>query len=365
MNILIAPDKFKGSLTAREVCTAIKQGLLKANPELTVQMQPLADGGDGSLDILQQYLELEEIEIETVDPLGRALSAKYYVQEEEAYVELASASGLVLLNDHERNPLKTSTFGTGLMIADALRRGYNKIFLFVGGSATNDAATGLACALGFIFFDQDGKPLKPIGENLINIHSIEHPPDLNLDSFKIIVLCDVKNPLAGPHGAAHVYAQQKGASPKEINFLDNGLGQFSKIINQFSGREIYDLPGAGAAGGVSGGLVGLLDASLQNGFEVISKMTNLEGKIKSADFVISGEGRLDLQSMVGKVTGGIHQLCQVHHKKLFLLVGQSDLNHLSNTQIFSIQGLAQNVPDAMENAAEYLAKLASNISFLI
>lgn len=367
MKILIAPDKFKGSLSARKVCEAIQSGLQQQNEKFEIISHPMADGGDGSLEVLTEYLDLKNHQVQTVDPLGRIMTAEYFTSSDAAFIEVASASGLVLLKEEERNPLKTSTLGTGRMIADALTKGYQQIYLFLGGSATNDAGLGIAAALGGQFLDKNGKILEPIGENLAFIKQITCYSKFDFEKIKMTLLCDVRNPLFGKNGAAYIYAPQKGATEEQVRYLDGGLQNFSQVLFQQTDIDISNLAGAGAAGGIGAGLTALFGAKLQKGFTTIAKLTHFEQRIQRADWVISGEGKLDAQSLQGKVIDGIAELCKKYQKPLALFVGKNDLNlHEMDTlkvkHIFSISEKANNLVDAMTNGAQYLEEMAKRCS---
>ncbi len=364
MKILIAPDKFKGSLSAYEVCQAIDNGLKGSGKSLETIYHPMADGGDGALEILSKHLDLRPEKLSVHDPLGRPIVAEYFTSENIAFIEMASASGLVLLKEEERNPLQTSTFGTGQMVLDALNKGYRQFFLFLGGSATNDAGMGISAALGFQFLDDQKQQLEPIGANLLRIRYIEQSSSMDLSNLDMTLLCDVSNPLFGPNGAAYVYAKQKGASPKQIEILDQGLRNFHQIIFQQFNRDVSELPGSGAAGGIGAGLVALFGAQLRSGFDTISALTNLETQIQSADWVISGEGRLDGQSLQGKVIDGLDSLCKKHNKPLSLFVGKNELDEKDRSKIktqgiYSVMEIAKDLSDAMVNGEKYLKELAS------
>lgn len=365
MKILIAPDKFKGSLTAEEVCLAIEKGLKQQLAQVATTLHPMADGGDGSLKVLANYLNFTTQTVQTVDPLGRAITAQYYTTSKAAFIEVASASGLVLLSAKDRNPLNTSTFGTGIMIADALSKSYREFYLFLGGSATNDAGIGIATALGTTFLDKNKKALQPIGKSLPLIDTITHHANPKLEGVKMTLLCDVTNPFFAKNGAAHVYAAQKGASTEEIAYLDAGLKHFAQLLHRETGVAINNQQGSGAAGGIAGGLMALFGAKIAMGFEVIAKLTGLEEKVKQADWVISGEGKLDVQSLQGKVVNGLAKLCQKHQKSLTLFVGKNDLpqhaeKHLNAKQIHAITQKASSNNDAMSNAAKYLEAMAAS-----
>ena len=367
MKILIAPDKFKGSMSAQEVCEAIGIGLKKNNHSITTIFHPMADGGDGSLEILSNHLALKKQSVKTVDPIGRAISTHYFTSSDAAFIEVASASGLVLLSKKERNPLLTSTIGTGKMIADALSKGFEKIYLFLGGSATNDAGMGIATELGFQFLDKNKNELTPIGENLSKVKFIHSSPIFDFEKIKITLLCDVNNPMFGTNGAAYIYAPQKGATTEQVLLLDTGLINFSRILNKHCNSNVSELHGGGAAGAIGAGLVALLNAKLENGFNTISQLTNLEMQIASADWVISGEGKLDEQSLQGKVVDGVASLCKKYNKPLTLFVGKNELSkqqvkNINATSIFSISEKAQDLDDAMLNGQIYLNQLAMEFS---
>lgn len=370
MKVLIAPDKFKGSLSAKAVCQAIEKGLKKRGNPVEVISHPMADGGDGSLKVLADCLDLESQMVQTFDPLGREITAQYFASSNAAFIEVASASGLVLLKEKERNPLNTSTFGTGKMILDALSKGYQKVYLFLGGSATNDAGIGIAAALGCQFLDEQKRVLQPIGENLSHINSIEPSSnfdfDFDFENFNMTLLCDVTNPLFGKNGAAHVYAPQKGATAEDVEYLDKGLRNFSRVVLQQFGMDVSRLSGGGAAGGIGAGLTALFRAKMEKGFDVIAKLTDLEQQIQEADWVISGEGKLDRQSLQGKVIDGVAKLCKKYRKPLTLFVGKNDLpiqeaEVLGVKDIFSIYEMAENLEDAMENGARYLEEMVREI----
>lgn len=370
MKILIAPDKFKGSLSAKKVCEAITSGLKSVHKNVAITQHPMADGGDDSLVILSDHLSLEKISVQTQNPLGKSIVADYYTSKNTAFIEVASASGIVLLNPSERNPLKTSTFGTGLLVKDAIEKGFQKIYIFLGGSATNDAGIGIAYALGFDFLDQKNNVLEPIGENLIHIHQIIDRSDIDFDKIQITLFCDVTNPLFGKNGAAYVYAAQKGATSRQIEYLDAGLQHFSTVIFQKTGIKVSNIAGTGAAGGIGASLVALCQAKISKGFEAVARLTHLEEHIRQSDIVISGEGRLDEQSLQGKVIFGIADLCQKYNKKLILLVGKNDLNpHItlpkSIRQVLEIMEIAVNDTDAIKNAAYYLQKQSEKINLIL
>lgn len=321
--ILLAPDKFKGSLSAAEVCAALTGGITSVLAKAEIKTLPLADGGDGTLDILSTYLSLVDHKVETVDPLGRPISATYLADANRAFIEIASASGLVLLEKVDRNPMHTSTYGTGLMVKDALAKGKTEIYLLLGGSATNDMGLGIASALG-IQFEGTGKvAISGSDLNCITSVSLSAKPDLTDANFTL--LCDVTNTAFGPNGTAHVYAKQKGANEVEIEQLDQGLRHATSVLQKHTTIDLANLKGGGAAGAIGIAMVALFDAKLQPGFAAISELTNVEAQIQWADLVITGEGQIDSQSLQGKVVGNIVELCLKYDKPCHVVVGHNAL----------------------------------------
>lgn len=368
LNILIAPDKFKGSLGAVEVARALSKGILKKYPHYKVTQQPMADGGDGSIDLLAQLGELTSHQVKVHDPLFRLIDTVYYTQQGVAFIEMAKASGIALLTKQEHNCLQTTTLGTGEMIRDAIRKGFNKIRLFIGGSATNDAALGIAQALGYQFLDEQGQVLSPIGVNLEKVRSF-HKSDLEIDlqSVDFQVVCDVVNPFFGENGAAYVYAPQKGANSQEVALLDQGLRNVHQIFLKEGLPDVQAISGAGAAGGVGGGMVAFFGASLTAGIQLFIDLFDLEAKVKQADVVITGEGQLDDQSLQGKVVGGIGKLCSKYQKPLVVVCGQNKLpDEVAQTsqisQIKSMMDYANSVENAMKKTAEFLEKIGEELS---
>lgn len=363
MNILIAPDKFKGSLSAQAVCDAIEKGIVLIYPDANIVKLPLADGGDGTLSILKNYISANKVGLTSIDALGRPIEAFYLLQDNIAYVELAIASGVAHLKKTERNPLLTHNKGTGILIRDALAKGAKKIVLCLGGSATTEAGLSIASELGYVFLDQKGKAITPTGESLLNIASLEKTKDWFDIEFDI--LCDVTNPLYGPNGAAYIFAPQKGADEATVELLDKGLRQIAHLIKQKTGKDINAYAGAGAAGGIAGGLSGLFRTRLINGFDFIATLANLNSHLQKSDLVITGEGNVDASSLQGKVVGKMAQLCREHKKKMVIIAGSSNLavDELQNVgqTVKTITTIAKDGQDAMDNAAHYVEQLASRI----
>ena len=323
MTITLAFDSFKGSLRSDEVADAFEDGLRTSLSDCTILKANIADGGEGTMDALTGKLDATTISMATTDPLDRPISAQYSIIDNgnTAIIELAVASGLTLLQNEERNPMLTSTYGTGLLIADALKRGCRKIILGIGGSATNDGGTGILDALGFRFLDTNGNRLRGCGESLSKIHTIDTTQVMQeVREATFILACDVTNPLYGPNGAAHIFAKQKGGTPDMIQSLDKGLHKFAEIIGYHTNNHIYSIPGSGAAGGVGGGLAGMLNARLERGIEVIFDIIGFENMVRESDYVITGEGKIDRQTLMGKAPSGVLQIA-THHGVPTIAIG--------------------------------------------
>ncbi len=365
MKILIAPDKFKGSLSAPEVCDAVADALRELDPTHEITKVPLADGGEGTFKILLESSRGRIKKKSVPDPLMRPLLAEYGFSNDgtTAYIEMAKASGLQLLKENERNPLHTSTIGTGELIVDALNEGADNIILGIGGSATNDAGIGMAHALGFRFLNKQNQILSPVGGSLAEIDSMD---DTNIHTHlrkaNFIVLCDVTNPLHGPQGAAFIYATQKGASAKSVITLDKGLKHFADMANIFYGIDL-NFPGAGAAGGLGAGAKFFLNATFQRGIDYISTLTGLENKIKNCDEVITGEGKVDEQTFSGKVVAHVVKLANQYKKPVTILCGQCPLSsrELSDKGIKKIIVLAKNPFEAEEAMKEPVQMIKSKL----
>ena len=302
--ITIAVDSFKGSLSSFEVACAAEQGIHAVLPHCQVQKISIADGGEGTAQSLITTLHGEWREVSAHDPLMRPIKARYGVVNggHTAIIEMAVASGLTLLSAEERNPLLTTTYGTGELIADALRHGARHLLIGIGGSATNDAGMGMLEALGYRFYDQQGHVIAGCGARLERVASIDASGALpELKECLIEVACDVKNPLYGPTGAAHVYAPQKGASPEVVEQLDAGLKNFAQVVNPTAAHA----EGAGAAGGLGYALQAILGGRLRAGIEMVLDAINFADIIKDSDLVITGEGRIDYQTVMGKAPSGV------------------------------------------------------------
>jgi glycerate kinase len=325
--ILLAPDKFKDSLTAPEVCDVITDALLQTTFSGKICAMPMADGGEGTCALLTKYGKGIFISVKTVDPLFRERVASYGLSADgnTAYIEMSAASGLSLLKSEERNPAYATTYGTGLLMADALNRHVQTILLGIGGSATNDAGIGMAAALGANFSGSDGQTLTPIGKNLSRIAFIDRSKlHARLTDTNIIALCDVDNPLYGPRGAAYVYAPQKGADDAMVLELDKGLEHYATVVKNTLSIDI-NFPGAGAGGGIAGGALAFFHVQYRKGVDFIMEYVAMEEQIKKSRFIITGEGKLDKQTLQGKVVQGIAALCRKHRKPFFVITGRNSL----------------------------------------
>ena len=300
--IILAFDKFKGSLSSEQVAAAFAQGWQSVVPDSDISIVPIADGGDGLLQSLATTLGASMQSIVAHDPLHRSISTHYAISGDRAIIEMAQVSGLALLNAEERNPMLTSSYGLGEVMLDALDRGARHMILGIGGSATNDCGMGMLAALGYKFYDAEGKVLTPSGEAMCRVARVDATNvDVRLAKCEIVVASDVDNPLSGKRGAAWVYAKQKGATPAMIDALDEGMHRFAEVV----GGDYHNLPGAGAAGGVGYALMALLGATLKPGIELVLDTLNFDMLLDGARLVVTGEGRIDSQTLMGKGPSGV------------------------------------------------------------
>ncbi|WP_370477709.1 glycerate kinase [Tamlana flava] len=366
MKIVVAPDKFKSSLTGWQFCNAVEEGVHAVNPDVQIIKLPLSDGGDGTMDVLQHHLNGELVGVEVNNPFFNLIQATYLYAEDSktAFIEMAEASGMKLLKQEQLDCKNATTFGTGEMIADAMNKGARKIILGIGGSATNDCGIGMATALGYQFLDKNNRSVKPIGANLARIESIDvtqvHP---KLNDVVIEVACDVENPLFGKDGAALVYAAQKGATEDDIKMLDDGLKSFSKIIERVFNINPQAVKGAGAAGGIGIASKIFLNGELQSGIQLIKRVANFDEKIKNADWIITGEGILDKQTLSGKTVHGVAVSAKAKNIKVAAFCGDLKLSEkeLKNFGIDYTDWVlrhAKDLDDALENSYDYVIKMA-------
>ena len=369
MKILIATDTFKDALPALEVCKTIKNGICLADDKIETILFPLADGGEGTAEILTWHSGGSLVKASFSDPLLRKIEAQYGISADgqTAFIEMAQTAGLQLLSEQERNCMNTSTFGTGEMIRHAIAKGVKKIILGLGGSATNDAGMGMATALGFQFFDENDRELEPIGSNLSKVQRIVKDEVVKgLEEVEFQVLCDVENPLFGENGAAYIYAPQKGANFEEVKILDEGLRHFASILRIELFAEIEDVKGAGAAGGLGAGAIAFLKAKLVRGIEFVLKATEFEKVLTNSDLVITGEGKIDNQSLDGKLIQGVALISQKHGVPVIAFCGtlEADPEHIKKMGLaaaFSILRKPSSLEESIEHTADGLEKLAFNV----
>lgn len=323
MKIVIAMDSFKGSLSSTEAGKAAAAGLLRAFPKAEIKVFPVADGGEGTVDALVSGLNGSYRTVTVSDPLGRPIQAQYGIlPDRTAVIEMAAASGLPLLSESERNPMVTTTYGFGEMIADAVRQGCRSFILGIGGSATNDCGIGCLEALGFGFYDKDGKQVQYGAKGLAQVHHITTDqviPELHDCQFH--VACDVTNPLCGETGCSAVFAPQKGADAAMIAEMEQSMQRFSVLVKEYYPDSDADLPGSGAAGGLGYALRTFLNAELKPGIDAVIHQTGIEAAIRDADVVVTGEGRLDSQTVMGKVPVGIAGIAKKYGLPVIALCG--------------------------------------------
>jgi glycerate kinase len=369
MKIVIAPDSFKGSLSAFEVAKSIQKGILNVDETIETVIVPMADGGEGTVQSLIDASDGKIVEVMVHDPLFRQIKSFYGIMGDGviAVIEMAAASGLPLLTPEERNPFKTTTYGIGELIKDALNRGCRKFIIGLGGSATNDGGCGMAQALGVKFLDENENEIGPGGGELAKISSIDILGlDKRIRNAEFLAACDVDNPLCGAKGASAVYGPQKGASANDVKTLDNGLLHFAKIVNQKLNLDIKDVPGAGAAGGLGAGVLIFLNAQLRRGIEIVTQSTNLADKMNDANLVITGEGRIDFQTAFGKTPFGVAQIAKEKNIPVIAIAGSlgegyQTLYDKGFGKIYSIMDESMSLKYAIENAAKLLENAAENV----
>ncbi len=319
MKVVIAIDSFKGSLSSTQAGNAVRDAVLRLDTEADVLVKPLADGGEGTVDALASGFESETVELTVKGPLLKPVTAKYCILKETntAVIEMAAASGITLITPDERNPLETTTYGVGEIIKDAIGRGVRRFIVGIGGSATNDGGTGMLTALGYEFLKENGEPIAFGAKGLRDLCSIRTDkviPELKDCNFR--VACDVSNPLCGDKGCSAVYGPQKGATREMIADMDKWLDAYSLIAKTVSSKADKHYPGAGAAGGLGFAFISFTNASLESGINIILEETKLEDHIKDADVVVTGEGRLDSQTVMGKAPIGVAKLAKKYGKKV-------------------------------------------------
>ena len=366
MKLVLAPDKFKNSLTGLEFCSAVEEGVKAILPDVEVLKLPLADGGDGTIEVVNFYLNGIEVKVTVNNPFFQLIEATYLYSEalKTAFIEMAEASGVKLLKQEQFDCKNATTLGTGEMIVDAINKGASKVILGIGGSATNDCGIGMATALGYQFLDGKKKEVKPIGANLSSIETINvSKVNSKLKDVSFSIACDVTNPLYGENGAAHIYSAQKGATPDDVLLLDQGLRDFSKILNAVFNIDSQSVSGAGAAGGMGIASKVFLDGNLEPGIQLIKNLANFDNKIENADWIITGEGKLDKQTMSGKTIEGVLASAKAKKIKVAAFCGAIDLvgNSPEDYGIHyadAVMNYANGLEDAMENGYDYVKVMA-------
>lgn len=369
MNILIATDSYKGSLSAKEACDTIREGILFTTPKASVAVLPLADGGEGTVGAICDIEGTKPITTKTVDALMRPVLAKYAIMGDTAVMEMASAAGITLLKKDELNPKITTTYGCGILLKDALDRGIKKIILGIGGSATNDAGAGMLSALGARLLDKDGNDVPLGGAALSLIHKIDLSNfDNRIYETETTAACDVDALLCGENGATKVFARQKGASEADIPLLENALKNFGIVLEKTYNKPVFEILGGGAAGGLGAMLSVCCNAALLPGIELISKLVGLEERIKDCDIVITGEGRTDSSTLLGKLPVGVARLSNKQNKPCILLSGDIDCPHsllydAGFSQIHKARENGVTKEYAIENAKTLLKEKAAALTF--
>jgi glycerate 2-kinase len=374
MNILIAMDSFKESLTALEACEAVKKGFKEVlKDKCNITCVPMADGGEGTVQSLVDATEGKIIKTVVTGPLMEDADSFYGIlgDGKTAVIEMAAASGIEMVKPQDRNPLITTTFGTGELILKAIEKGVTKIILGIGGSATNDGGVGMAMAIGVKFLDKHGSSIQPVGGDLKNIEKIDMSEiNSKIKDIEFLVACDVDNPLTGSKGASAIFGPQKGATPECVKQLDANLTHYAKKVKEFLGVEIESVPGAGAAGGLGGGSIAFLNATLKSGIDIVIEATSIEEYAKSANLVITGEGRIDRQTAFGKTPMGVAKVAKKYNIPVIALAGclgdgYEDVFDIGIDTAFSILPRAVSTEEAINAGKENLEKAARDIARLI
>lgn len=370
---VVAPDSFKESMTAKEVCDAMEKGIKEADSAAEVIKVPMADGGEGTVDSLVDATHGQRVIVEVTGPLGNKISAYYGIlgNGTTAVIEMAKASGLEIVEKKKRNPIITTTFGTGELIRDALDHNVKEIIIGLGGSSTNDGGSGMAQALGAKLLDQNNHQIPFGGGNLDKLDKIDISNlDSRLQDVKIILASDVTNPLIGKEGASRVFGLQKGATPEMVEKLENNLQHYAKIVKRDLNKDVASLSGAGAAGGLGAGLMAFTTCEMRQGVDIAIEVTKLEEKIRDADYVFTGEGGTDFQTKFGKTPYGVAKLGKKYHKPVISLAGYlgegiDSLYSEGFTAIFGIIPGACDLSTALKNGPSNVARTTENIVRLL
>ncbi len=363
--VLIAPNSMKGSMSAFEFADVVEEAFLKVSDQFSIRKVPVADGGDFTGEVLQAALKAQTVYVKVKDPLGREVSSKIAVAGKTAIIEMADASGIKLMKQDELNPMETSSFGTGQLIAAAIEQGCTELFLGVGGSATVDGGSGMMQALGFNFYDKQGRPLEGNGKNLGKIASVKTTKLPG--NFSIKIISDVDNPLLGDNGAAAVFGPQKGADPQQVRLLEQGLGSWCRLLEKESGKKLADVSGAGAAGGLAVPLMAWCNAETVPGAAYVLSVINFEEQVQWADVVITGEGKIDSQTLNNKAPKAVADVASKAGKPVIAVGGiiEPEAAGLFTGGAFSFLNGPISLNDAMINAKKHLSFFSAEIAKLI
>ena len=372
---LLAPDSFKESMTAKEVCEAMEIGIKRAIPDAECIHVPMADGGEGTVQSLVDATGGIILEKQVTGPLGTPVTAQYGVlgDGKTGVIEMASASGIHYVTKETKNPMITTTYGTGELIRDCIDRGITDIILGIGGSATNDGGTGMAAALGYKFLDKNGNKLPLGGGYLGDLYTIDTAEVIpQLKNINILVASDVTNPLCGERGASAVFGPQKGATPEMVRILDGNLRHYGKVVKEQLGIDVVDVPGAGAAGGLGAGLLAFTNSTMKKGIEIVIEYTNLKEKMQNVDYCFTGEGGIDFQTKFGKAPFGVAQAAKSVNSgiKVIALAGYvgQDVETLYDEGFDAIFGIVPGAADLetlLANGKVNVARTSESIARLL
>jgi len=375
MKIVLAPDSYKNSLTAKEVAESMRKGFEKVYPEAEYINVPMADGGEGTVQSLVDAKQGQIMTEKVINPLGREVEAHYGLIDDGqvAVIEMAEASGIQFINQYTQNPYVTTTYGTGQLIKSAIEHGAKTIIIGIGGSATNDGGAGMAQALGAHLLDEYGRELHHGGAMLNKLDRIDNSDMLpGLAEVKVIIASDVTNPLTGPNGASHVFGPQKGASPEMVEFLDSALSHYARILKRDLKKDLEKVAGAGAAGGLGAGLLAFTNSQMRSGVDIVIDYTDLKEKVKDADVVITGEGQIDFQTKFGKTPIGVAKATKAVNPNATVIaiagsVGEkiSELYPLGIDAIFTCVPGVEELSKAIADTDKNLQQVSENIARLI
>ena len=361
MKVLIAPNSMKGSLSAFDFADIVEQAFLQVSSKFEIRKLPVADGGDYTGEVLKRSINAKNISVEVRGPLGESVQSKYAIYKNIAIIEMADASGMKLVDNNFLNPMKSSSYGTGQLINDAVKKGCTNIFLAIGGSATVDGGMGMMEAIGFRFLDKNSLKLTGNGKNLPEIFSIKKPDNLKNISIKII--CDVDNPLLGENGAAAVFGPQKGATPEMVIDLEKGLKNWAKIIFSETGKELELVKGGGAAGGIAIPLIAFYNAEIVPGANFVLNQLNFDANVKWADIVITGEGKIDSQTLNNKAPFAVAKIARENSKPVFAIGGKVEKEaSFIFDEVYSLTNSLISSEYAIKNAKQLLFAVSLEIA---